>query len=112
MTPQEQKLLAYLRTYIAEHEFSPSYGECAEHLGVVSKSGVLRVARSLLRQGHISMEPNRSRSMRPVERVGATAITAALLAEHGVYEDDDHEDKLIICTPAEALATVLRVLGA
>lgn len=110
MTPKERELLAYLRTYVAEHEFSPSYGECAEALGIVSKSGVLRLARALQRQGCITMEPYRGRSMLPTSgnppnvRVVLDAVTKA----HGF---DDGEGLMITCTPDELRTTLIRALG-
>lgn len=114
MTPTEHKLLAYLRTYVAEHEFSPSYEECAEHMSLASKSGVLRLARSLERQGRITMEPTRKRSMRPVAPQGAELVESlvkALTDEEGVLEDDEHDEVLIVCTPDQARAVFLRVLA-
>lgn len=110
MTPQEKAMLDYVRSYVAEHEFSPSFEDCSRHLKLVSCANALRMARSLASQGYITMSPGKARSMRPVNGTGDEAADA-LVEEHGVYEDDEHPDKLIICSREEALATLRRVLA-
>lgn len=67
MTPRQQQLLAFIRDFIAEHEFSPGYVEMAQHLGLRSKSGVNRMIHALADSGFITFDAFRKRSIRIIE---------------------------------------------
>lgn len=112
MTPKQSELLSYVREYIHQHEYSPSYTEIAERLNLVSKSGIHRMVCCLVAEGHLTMRPNVARSIGLVNKGKLTPERAveALVKEHAIYEDDEHEDKMIVCSPAEALATLRAAL--
>lgn len=53
MSPHQVRLLAFLRTYIAEKVHAPSYPEMGDELGIKSRSGVARVLGMLEDEGYI-----------------------------------------------------------
>lgn len=118
MTPAQSKLLGYVRNYIATHDYSPSYDEMATAMGVASKSGIHRIIHGLMAAGKVRM---RFGSARSIEIIGVSADpTRAQLADkivkllhevHAVDDGEAPEDLLIICTKAEAKATILRALA-
>jgi repressor LexA len=71
MTPRQFELLTFVRTYVAEHGYSPSYSEMATAIGLGSKSGIHRLVTALAERGHISRLPNRQRSIRVIAPVAA-----------------------------------------
>lgn len=118
MTPREAALLEFVGEYVTEHGYSPSYAECATDLGIASKAGVLRMVTSLVSQGRLIRRPYRSRSLEVVNVVApplnaalAREITDAIVADHGVFEDDEHPDKLVVCTPDELWATIVSLVA-
>src|SRR3546814_11803949 len=53
MTPQQSAALAFIKQYIAEHHYSPSYVEIAAALGLRSKRGIHRTGQGLATRGRI-----------------------------------------------------------
>ena len=54
MTPRQAETLDFIKGYIAERGYSPSYSEIQKHLGLRSTSGVARIVASLEARGHIT----------------------------------------------------------
>ena len=65
MTPtkREAALLDFMKAYLVENGYTPSYDECKEALGLLSKSGVHRMVKGLEQKGFIKSSPHRSRSI-------------------------------------------------
>ncbi|MBI2590086.1 transcriptional repressor LexA [Candidatus Berkelbacteria bacterium] len=52
-TPKQKAVLEYLRTYINDHEYAPSYREIAQHFELKSVATVAEHIESLRLKGHI-----------------------------------------------------------
>jgi repressor LexA len=63
VTPQQSKLLAYLKEYIGNNGHSPSYEEMKAHLQLKSKSGPHRILSALKHQGKVLWWPHRARAI-------------------------------------------------
>jgi repressor LexA len=85
MTRTQMKALNFVRSYVAQHGFSPSYDEIATALGVASKGNVHRVVMALLESGHLRRERSGRRNLVAVVAANdlSTVPTAALIAELG-----------------------------
>lgn len=59
LTPRQKSLLDFLRAYIEENGYSPSYDEMKAGIGLASKSGINRLMVALHERGHIEMPQNR-----------------------------------------------------
>jgi len=69
LTAQQAELLEFIRGYIADKGFSPSYDEMMERLDLTSKSHAHRLVVALEQRGHIRRLPHQARS---IELVGAS----------------------------------------
>ncbi len=67
MTAQENKALAFIISFIAEHEISPKMQEISDHLGLKSKSGAHRIVDQLERKRKITRHRNCARSIEIVQ---------------------------------------------
>jgi repressor LexA len=67
MTPRQSATLDFVRDFWEEHNFSPSYDEIREGIGLKSKSGVWFLLNALEQQGYVVRTFNESRSVTPVE---------------------------------------------
>lgn len=61
MTKRQNDLLIFIRGYIAEHTFSPTYEEMRAAVGLKAKSGVHRLVNALVAQGKLIKHPGGSR---------------------------------------------------
>jgi len=113
MTPREHQMLAFVRTYVAEHEYSPAYDDIREHLGLASKSGVHRMVQSLIEQGHLSATSRRNRSLVPTARrtPSVDELLDALQEAHLFEDEEPTNDPMIIATRSELRETLLKVLA-
>jgi SOS-response transcriptional repressor LexA len=66
MTPNEKRLLDYLREYVAARDMAPTYNEICRALAINSKSHVCRMAVSLERQGLVTYQRRTQRGLAPV----------------------------------------------
>lgn len=67
MTEAENRALAFIISYIAEHEISPKMQEISDHLGLKAKSGAHRIVDQLTRKGKITRIRNAARSIEIVQ---------------------------------------------
>ncbi len=67
LTKRQRECLEFLGGYIKEHDYSPSYEEITEAIGLVSKSGTFRLLTALEERGHITRLPFRARTLRLVK---------------------------------------------
>ena len=66
MTPTQYKLWKFVRAYIGEHGFSPTYEEIRIELALASKSGVVRLVDGLVNQGKIRRDRRRHRNLETI----------------------------------------------
>lgn len=71
LTPKQSKLLDYLRAFIAEHRYSPSFDEIQIALGLKSKSGVHRLVTALEQRGYARRIPGYARSIEVIREAPA-----------------------------------------
>lgn len=63
MTPRQAETLAFVKEYTARNGHSPNYDEIAAHLGIRSKSGVVRLVDALVAQRRLAKLPHRGRAL-------------------------------------------------
>lgn len=63
LTPKQKSVLDYLRAYIEDHTFAPSYREIAQHLGLKSVATVAEHVETLERKGFLSKDRLEARSI-------------------------------------------------
>lgn len=66
-TPRQKKALDFIRAYIKENEYSPSYDEIKNALGLKSKSGGHRLVLGLINRGHLGKVGGCHRSLFLIE---------------------------------------------
>ncbi len=62
LTPRQLEIVRFIRDYVAEHDYAPTYQEIADHLGV-SRPTVFEHIEALQAKGALSREPTRSRAI-------------------------------------------------
>ena len=62
-TPKQKAVFDYIKKYIEEHDFSPTFGEIAQHFKYRSKGTVYKHIKALKLKGLIRQEWNRVRSI-------------------------------------------------
>lgn len=68
MTERQMEVLRYLEDFIVVKGFSPSLSDIATGLNLRSRSNIHRIVKELARQGFIQKEPNRVRSLVPLDK--------------------------------------------
>jgi repressor LexA len=63
MTKLQRKLYDFVKEFLDQHGFSPSYSEINDHLGIKSKGGVHRLVTALSDRGFIEYRYGRARSI-------------------------------------------------
>ena len=115
MTEKQADLLAWIRDFIADHGFSPSYEEMRVAMGAPSKSDVFRMVGALEAQGKVRRLPGRSRTIevlglgniqtqRPAAVI-AKSIMRALEAAGGLA--DIGEDELYVVVSQQELRGII-----
>lgn len=67
LTRRQREVLDYIRSFIAEHGYSPSLEEIGRHFGLSSVATVHKHVQHLVQKGHLRKAWNRSRSVEPVQ---------------------------------------------
>lgn len=70
LTPRQAEILAFIKSYRAEHAYSPSNRDIAAHFGM-SVRGAYDHVRALCKKGYISADNRRSRSISIPEEVSS-----------------------------------------
>ena len=82
LTPKQAKVYAFLRDYIAAHQYAPYIREVQEMCGIVSYKSALDRLLALERKGWIDRIPNKHRGIalrpEPLQPAGALAVSEAL----------------------------------
>jgi repressor LexA len=63
MTKLQRQLYDFVKEFLAQNGFSPSYSEISNHLGIKSKGGVHRLVTALSDRGFIEYRYGRARSI-------------------------------------------------
>ncbi|MFD9901929.1 LexA family protein [Mesorhizobium sp. NPDC059025] len=66
MTARQRDLLMFVKTYINQYGFAPSFEEMKSALGLASKAGIHRMIAGLEERGFLTHAPRRARSIRLV----------------------------------------------
>jgi SOS-response transcriptional repressor LexA len=64
LTDKQAELLMYIRIFIAEHSYAPTYREIAYYFGLLSTNAVADRVNGLWRKGYIERDSMKSRAMR------------------------------------------------
>ena len=72
LTPKQLRVLEFVRQYRENHGYSPTMQEIADELGV-SKVTVFEHVQALVSKGALERDPNRARSLLPVDETAAQA---------------------------------------
>lgn len=67
ITPQQRRLVDFVRAYIAKHGHSPNYDEIKAGIGLKSRGNIARMVQCLVERGHLVKNFNQSRSLAVVE---------------------------------------------
>lgn len=68
LTAKQHKILTFVIDYLSKHNFSPSYHEIREEVGLVSKSSVHRHVSALEERGFIKRLPDKARAIEVLRR--------------------------------------------
>jgi repressor LexA len=79
LTRRQRQVLDFLRSFVAEHGYSPSLEEIGAHFGLSSVATVHKHVQHLADKGYLRKAWNRSRSIEPVEDADAGAVELPLL---------------------------------
>ena len=64
LTARQSEVLAAIRAFTKEHNYSPTFRELANVLGIESTNGVTVHLKALERKGYVTREPGKSRTLR------------------------------------------------
>jgi repressor LexA len=64
ITPTQSKVLAYIRAFVREHEYSPTLAEIAKGLGLRAKSVISRAVHALAAADQLELLPGERRAIR------------------------------------------------
>jgi SOS-response transcriptional repressor LexA len=86
MAPRQTEVYRFIVAFRTRRGVSPTIREIGEGVGITSPNGVIHVLRALRRQGVLTWEQNRARTVRPVVPDGADwGEHAALVQGIGDY---------------------------
>lgn len=76
-TKKQREILEYIRTFIAEHGYSPSYREIMNGLNYTSVATVALHVNSLITRGHLRKRDRSARSIEVVDAVAEPKVTSS-----------------------------------
>jgi repressor LexA len=79
LTRRQRQILDFLRSFVAEHGYSPSLEEIGARFGLSSVATVHKHVQHLAEKGYLRKAWNRSRSIEPLEEADAGAVELPLL---------------------------------
>ena len=69
MTKRQAETLAFIKSFIAEHGYSPTLAEIGAGIGLKGKSGVSRLVHSLARMNKVLVRPYRQRAITVIDGI-------------------------------------------
>jgi repressor LexA len=108
-TKKQHELLAYLKDFISEHGYSPSYREIMRGCNYSSVATVALHIKNLIARGHIMKRDNSARSL---EIVGAIneSINAASNHKHELMKEIENRFKILEKEVSEEVLNEIYVL--
>lgn len=106
-TKKQQELLAFVKEFIAEHDYGPSYREVMNGLGYKSVSTVAVHVEGLIAKGFLRRGENAARSLEIVQVSSSKQPVPKDVfdrIESLIKTSDDHEDR-------KSLVRTLELLG-
>ena len=111
-TKKQHELLEYLREFIAEHGYSPSYREIMKGCGYTSVATVSLHVNNLIKRGHVVKRGNSARSLEVVGKIDATDKPKSTHKHELVKEIESRFKKLEKQASEEILNEVYVLVGA
>lgn len=103
LTAKQKTVLNYIENYNVEHDFSPTYREIMEGLGLKSVSSVAEHIENLVNKGALKRRPNEARSLEIVDT--SYPETTELFRFH--LEHTSEEERTILEKAADILGLEL-----
>lgn len=92
LTPKQKHLLEYLKSFIGENDYPPSFDEMKLACGLKSKSGVHRMLSALEERNHIRRLPHRARAIEILPDAPDPETVAGVISGiQGILRDASHE---------------------
>lgn len=91
-TPRQEKVLAFVKSYIEHHEFSPSYNEIAEAIGYGAIGRAKEDLDYLEEVGLITRDKYVSRSIRLVNKPESVSYRGQIAAGTPLLAEEDAQD--------------------
>lgn len=123
-TKKQRELLVFIRTFIAEHGYSPSYREIMHGLEYTSVATVALHVKSLIVRGHLRKRDYSARSLEVVNPDDAVSVTTnqvtpteeKWLVDRVEHLMRQHEQEVVVVTHTQVrdlsvLIEALNVLG-
>ena len=79
LTRRQREIYDFIRSFVAEHGFSPSLEEIGGHFGLRSVATVHKHVHHLVEKNYLRKAWNRSRSVEPIEEERRGPVTLPLL---------------------------------
>jgi repressor LexA len=79
LTKRQRQVYDYIRTFVADHGYSPSLEEIGAHFGLSSVATVHKHVQHLVDKGFLKKAWNRSRSVEPMAEAAAPSVSLPLL---------------------------------
>jgi len=78
ITNRQKQILSYIKKFIKEKEYSPSYDEIRKHFRLVSKTGVQQHIEALIGKGFLSKIDGKARSLELTEKKSPETVAMYL----------------------------------
>ena len=111
-TKKQHELLAYLKEFIAEHGYSPSYREIMRGCNYTSVATVSLHINNLIKRGHVVKRGNSARSLEVVDGVEEASTATSNHKHELVKEIEKRIKKLERSVEQEILDEVYVLVGA
>ena len=66
LTPKQFRVLQFIKQFVTDHGYSPSYEEIGVGVSVSSTATVAKHVGNLVKRGHLTREPSQRRSLMPI----------------------------------------------
>ena len=92
LTPLEQKIYGYIRSYLARHGEGPTLPEISTELGIASKGTVHRYIRTLIEKGYIEQPEHSWRSLRVTKLTESMPLLGRIAAGRPIEAITGHDE--------------------
>jgi len=89
LTKRQQEVLTFVKDYIAQYRYSPSYREIMDHFDFSTPSSAAKHVHSLIKKGFLTNEKQTGRSLYPVKKDSSgTSLSEIELPYIGFISED------------------------